>query len=167
MNEDRESPDHVDRQDPVVGSTAAVAAVGAELTACQALYLRCRADMENLRKRSQREREDAQRYALKDFLESLLPVLDSFDQALRNPTQRDDDQGLALIARQLFDALQHHGVAVIDPLGEMFDPDAHEVISLQQRADLAPHTVVAVAQKGYRLHGRLVRPARVVCASSL
>lgn len=128
--------------------------------------LRTRAEMDNLQKRSERELDKARRFINEALMKDLVPVLDTLDQALENAGQDDERlaEGLRLIQRQLLQSLERHGLKVIDPQGEPFDPDWHEAMSTQPSGDHEPDSVMLVLQRGYTLHGRLLRPARVIVA---
>jgi molecular chaperone GrpE len=128
-------------------------------------YVRTLADFENFRKRSEREKTDFRRYALTDVIRDLLPVLDNFDRALDHAEEGDEfHKGVALIYKQLFDVLQRHGLKPIVESGVHFDPNIHEAVIREEDPSVPSHTVVAVLQKGYFLHDRLLRPAMVKVA---
>jgi len=128
-------------------------------------YLRSLADFENFRKRSEREKNDFQRYALAGMVRDLLPVLDNFDRGLEHAEEGDEfHKGMALIYKQLFDVLQRHGLKPISESGVRFDPNLHEGVVRVEDASVPSHTVVEVMQKGYFLHDRLIRPAMVKVA---
>jgi molecular chaperone GrpE len=128
-------------------------------------YLRTLADFENYRKRSDREKSDFYKYALAETLRELLPVLDNFDRALDHAEQGDDfHKGVLLIYKQLFDVLRKHGLRPIEEAGVPFDPKIHEAVVRVEDPTVPSHTVVAVLQKGYFLHDRLLRPVMVKVA---
>jgi len=128
-------------------------------------YLRTLADFENFRKRSEREKSDFYKYALADLLRELLPVLDNFDRALDHAEEGDDfHRGALLIYKQLFDVLKKYGLRPIDQAAVPFDPKIHEAVVSEENPSVPSHTVVAVLQKGYFLHDRLLRPAMVKVA---
>jgi molecular chaperone GrpE len=128
-------------------------------------YVRTLADFENFRKRSEREKADFQRYALGSVIRDLLPVLDNFDRALDHAEEGDEfHKGVSLIYKQLFDVLQRHGLKPITESGVHFDPNIHEAVIREEDPSVPSHTVVAVLQKGYFLHDRLLRPAMVKVA---
>ncbi len=128
-------------------------------------YLRTLADFENLRKRTEREKADFFRYALAGAMKDILPVLDNFDRALEHAEEGDDfHKGVLLIYKQLYDMLQKHGLEPIDEEGVHFDPNIHEAVVREEDPDVPSQTVVAVLQKGYFLHDRLLRPALVKVA---
>lgn len=128
--------------------------------------LRALADAENARKRFQAEAANAQKYALERFAESLLPVMDSLAAALANPEASSQAlrDGVQLTLRQLTTALEKARIVPIAPVpGERFDPHRHQAITAVD-SDSEPNTVVAVMQKGYQLHDRVLRPALVTVA---
>lgn len=131
------------------------------------LVLRTNAEMENLRKRQQRELDSARKYALEGFVSELLQVLDSLElgvQASQDPsaTVQSLREGSELTLKLLTDVLVKFGVEQVDPEGQPFDPELHQAMSMQPRDDVPPNTVVTVVQRGYTLNGRLVRPAMVM-----
>jgi len=131
--------------------------------------LRARAELENVRKRSQREVENAHKYGLERFMSELLAVRDSIQLGLEAARAEDADaaklrEGLELTLK-LFDAAgAKFGLEEVDPAGEPFDPQLHEAMSMQPSADAESGTVLRVVQKGYRLNDRLLRPAMVIVA---
>jgi len=127
--------------------------------------IRTLADFDNYRKRAERERSELRRYAIAEPMRDLLEVVDNLERAAAAGGSADDlKQGVEMILRQLHEALRRHGVAAFDSLDEPFDPAVHEAVSRQVSAEAAEPTVSAELQKGYRLHERLLRPARVVVA---
>ena len=128
-------------------------------------YLRTLADFENFRKRSEREKSDFFKYALAGLMRELLPVLDNFDRALDHAAEGDDfHRGLLLVYKQMFDTLTKHGLRPIDESNVPFDPKIHEAVVREEDPSVPSHTVIAVLQKGYFLHDRLLRPAMVKVA---
>lgn len=130
--------------------------------------LRAQAEMENLRKRTRRDIENAHKYALEKFVNELLPIIDSLELGLSAAEKADnvDDllEGMNLTLKMFSAALDKFGVKTIDPQGEKFNPEQHEAVSMQEIEGSEPNTVVSVMQKGYELNGRLVRPAMVMVA---
>jgi molecular chaperone GrpE len=126
------------------------------------------ADMDNLRKRTVRDIENAHKYALERFVNELLPVLDSMElgiSASDNAENTNDlREGMELTLKILITAMEKFDVKVIDPQGEKFNPEQHEAISMQEFDGAESGTVANVVQKGYELNGRLVRPAMVIVA---
>lgn len=128
-------------------------------------YVRAIADFENFRKRSEREKADFFRYATSAVLKDILPVLDNFDRALDHAEEGDEfHKGVLLIYKQLYDVLLRHGLKPIDESGVPFDPNIHEAVVRDEDPSVPNHTVVALLQKGYFLHDRLLRPALVKVA---
>jgi molecular chaperone GrpE len=131
--------------------------------------LRMHAEMENLRKRLIRDLEKSRKRALEGFMNDLLPVRDSLEKGLQaaegEASVESLREGKALIMRMLDKVMTDHGLEEIDPVGETFNPELHEAISMIPSPQHAENTVIDVVQKGYRLNDRLVRPARVVVSS--
>jgi molecular chaperone GrpE len=130
-------------------------------------YLRAVAEMENLRKRMARDVDSARRSGIEKLAAEILPVADSLEMALESGAQATAEallDGKAATLRLLQSALERLGIEVLDPLGEPFDPQLHEAMSMQPAPAAEPGSVIAVLQKGYRLQDRLLRPARVVVA---
>lgn len=128
-------------------------------------YIRAVADFDNFRKRTEREKADFSRYATASVLRDILPVFDNFDRALDHAEEGDDfHKGVLLIYKQLFDVLQRHGLKPIDQEGVPFDPNIHEAVVRDEDPSVPNQTVVAILQKGYNLHDRLLRPALVKVA---
>src|SRR6187549_279221 len=125
--------------------------------------MRAVADAENARKRAQTEAASARKYALEQFAEGLLPVMDSLEAALKT----NDISGVQLTLKQLGAALDKSSIRPIDPKpGERFDPHRHQAMAaVEAQAD--PNTIVAVMQKGYALHDRVLRPALVTVAKAV
>jgi molecular chaperone GrpE len=130
--------------------------------------LRARAELDNVQKRTAREIANAHKYALERFLTDLLPVKDSLELGYAAATGSSDigtlREGMELTLKLLDAVLEKHGVQVVDPVGEPFNPELHQAMSVQESTEVAPGTVVTVVQKGYVLNGRLLRPAMVIVA---
>ena len=130
-------------------------------------YLRIAAELENLRRRSARELENAHRFGVERLVQAVLPVRDSIEAALASGDNADAAtllEGERATLRLLDQALESVSVSEIDPLGEPFDPTRHEAMSVMPSAEAEPDSVIEVIQKGYELHDRLIRPARVIVA---
>lgn len=133
-----------------------------ENRALQDRLIRTVADFDNFRKRAEREKNDFFKFALAAVVRDLLPVLDNFDRALDHAEEGDEfHKGVLLIYKQLFEVLQRHGLRAVEESGVHFDPNIHEAVIREEDASVPSHTVVAVMQKGYFLHDRLLRPAMV------
>lgn len=145
---------------------AALTAAVAEAEEHRNQVLRVRADMENLKRRHAAELEKAHKYALDSFVRELLQVRDSLELG-RSAAMEGADidtlrEGTDLTLKLLGDVMDKFGVVKLDPINQPFDPEFHQAMSIQPRADVPPNTVVGVIQKGYTLNGRLVRPALVL-----
>lgn len=150
---------------------AEASAVEARLRDTEDRLLRTQAELENFRKRSQREFDDARRYREIDLLRDLLPVLDNIERALDAASRTADVEslvsGFRMTGQQIEKLLLVHGCKPIETEGQPFDPTVHEAILQQPVAGTAPGTVVGVATKGYRLHDRVVRPAQVIVSKEV
>ncbi|MDG1250220.1 MAG: nucleotide exchange factor GrpE [Gammaproteobacteria bacterium] len=132
------------------------------------LYVRAQAEMENLRRRSEKDLENAHKFALEKFASELLAVKDSLELGL-SATDVDVDklrEGSELTLKMLAQALAKFNIIDVDPMGESFDPNSHQAMTMQETAEHAPNTVIAVMQKGYLINDRLLRPAMVVVAKA-
>lgn len=139
----------------------------AEISTLRDEILRARAEADNVRKRAVRDVEAAHKYALERFIAELLPVRDSLDSGesvAGNADAASLQEGITLTLKLLTDAMDKAGVRAIDPLGEKFDPEFHQAMTMQEDPDATPGTVLRVMQKGYLLNDRLVRPAMVIVA---
>jgi molecular chaperone GrpE len=142
----------------------------AELAAAQDAALRAQADAMNMQRRSEQEIEKARKFALERFCGDLLSVVDNLERALESA---GDDQGIAsllegieLTRKGLMDVLVKYGVESVDPMGEPFDPETAQAMSMVEQPDAEPNSVIGVMQKGYTLNGRLLRPAMVMVAKA-
>lgn len=145
------------------------AALAAVETQTRDHALRAAAELENLRKRTAREIEQAHRFALEKFAQELLAVRDSLELAVANGAKAD---AASLVAGQeatlklLAKAFDRFAIQAVDPRGEPFDPQRHEAIAVRESVTAAPDSVLDVVQPGYELNGRLLRPARVIVSRS-
>jgi len=133
------------------------------------MALRIQADMENLRRRTRLDVENAHKYALDKFVNALIPAMDSMEMGMDAATKEGASidsirEGIDITFKQLLDVLGEFNVERIDPKGEKFDPQLHEAMTMIPSPDHESNTVVDVIQKGYTLNERLVRPARVIVA---
>jgi molecular chaperone GrpE len=152
------------------GSVAdAVAAAEAKALEYRDSYLRAVAELENFRKRSDREIDNARKFAIERFAQELVTVGDALEAGINAGTA---NPGPALLAgaqatlRELQRAFEKAGIKIIDPAGQPFDPEWHEAMVAQESRDQPPNTVLSVIQKGYSLNGRLLRPARVIVSKA-
>jgi len=132
------------------------------------LALRAQAEMDNLRKRTGRDVENAHKYALEKFVNELLPIMDSLELGISAAESAENvadlREGMDLTIKMFNTAMDKFNVKAVDPQGEKFNPEQHEAVSMQEIEGAESGTVVTVMQKGYELNGRLVRPAMVVVA---
>jgi molecular chaperone GrpE len=131
--------------------------------------LRMRAEIENNRKRAERDVENAHKFALKGFAENLLPVIDSMEMGQvaaisENATLDSIREGSELTMNMFAQVLERSGLQQINPLGEKFDPERHQAISMLETKDAESNSIIEVMQKGFLLNDRLIRPAMVVVA---
>lgn len=168
---DEQNPDA--QPEPVTAEGHEAAAAAADSLAQQVRdaedrVLRAQAELENFRKRSRREYEDAIRYREIDLLRDLLPVLDTVRRAIEaSETTADVDSlraGFRMTAQQLEKVLETHGCKIIETEGKTFDPNIHDAMLQQVVPGVAAGTIVGVASRGYKLHERVVRPAHVIVA---
>ena len=134
-------------------------------------YLRTAAEMENLRKRSERDVEQARKFALERFVAELVPVIDALEMGLSAASDAKDKagalvEGTEMTLKQFQQVLERFGVETLAPEGEVFNPEFHEAMATQPSAEAEPDTILTVVQKGYLLNGRVVRPARVLVAKA-
>ena len=169
MNEPLELEEHPEDVDTPSQVTEQKVAAPADVKKLQAerdlLYdrlARQQAEFENLRKRTEREKQDFREYAVADVLRSMLPILDNFNLALRVQGNGDDlRRGVDLIRKQMEDTLNKLGLQPMSAVGEPFDPRLHEAIEVVDSSDVADNHVVEELQQGYRFKERLLRPAMV------
>jgi molecular chaperone GrpE len=166
-----------DKQDPGAEPTAQPAAdldvLLAENAEMRDRLLRTMADMENLRRRTEREKSDTARYTISNFARDVLTVGDNLkrtidhvpaEAAAQDPALKSFLEGVELTERELLNVLERHGVSRIDPLGQRFDPNCHQAMYEVQNADVPEGTVVDVMQSGYVIGDRCLRPALVAVA---
>ena len=134
-------------------------------------FVRAMADMDNIKRRSEKEKSDIRQYALESFLREMLPILDSFDQAT-DGSEKDEPaakgetgesffEGMLMVKRQLSETLEKHGLTGIEAKGAPFDPNLHQAISKVESNEIDQEIVKDEYSKGYTLNGRLLRPAMV------
>ncbi len=131
--------------------------------------MRLKAEMENNRKRAIRDIENAHKFALKNFTEALLPVIDSMDMgqqaaAAENASLKSIIEGTNMTETMFAQVLEKHGLKRLNPVGEKFDPEQHQAISMIEDKSVKSDHVISVMQKGFSLNDRLVRPAMVIVA---
>lgn len=136
----------------------------------QEIQLRARAEIENIRRRSEQDVEKAHKFALEKFAKELLNVVDNLERGLQTLAGADESvkalaEGVELTHKGLVATLANFGVAAVGNVGEPFDPELHQAISMQPAENVEPNHISTVLQKGYTLHGRVIRPAMVMVAS--
>ncbi|NLS14107.1 nucleotide exchange factor GrpE [Vibrio sp. SM6] len=148
---------------------AALLASEARVKEQQDSVLRAKAEVENMRRRTEQEIDKARKYALSKFAEELLPVIDNLERAIQsadasNETLKPIIEGVELTHKTFVGTLNKFGLQEINPEGQAFNPEYHQAMSIQESADHEPNTVMFVMQKGYELNGRVIRPAMVMVA---
>lgn len=149
-------------------------ALSAQLQDSQEQMLRLQAEMQNVRRRAEMDVEKAHKFALEKFVKELLPVADSLEKAVESTEGHEDAgelvasirQGVEMTLSLFVSSLKKFNVEPLNPVGEPFDPQQHEAMSMVPAPDAEPNSVVAVVQKGYLLNGRVVRPAMVMVAKA-
>ncbi len=134
--------------------------------------VRIQAEMDNLRKRTQKDLENAHKFALEGFAKELLTVIDSLELGIKAASGDSAEvtkfrEGSELTLNQFTAAFEKFKIDVLEPVGQPFNPELHQAISMQPTADFLPNTVMACIQKGYVLNGRLLRPAMVIVAKGM
>jgi molecular chaperone GrpE len=149
----------------------AAAGLEAELARAKEDVLRAQAEMQNVRRRAQMDVEKAHKFGQEKLISDLLAVVDNLERALASMDANDENtkavlEGVELTLKSLVDTLKRHNVETVDPEGQPFDPALHQAMTAVENPDLEPNTVMNVFQKGYTLHGRLIRPAMVVVSKA-
>lgn len=157
--------------DPLTELKNAIETANTEAAKNWDLYLRERADLENARKRHQRDKEDALRFANDRLLKEMIPVLDNLERAVDHADQDNDDtqgllEGVNMTINQFRKALEDFGVKPINAIGANFDTNLHQAMGHVESAEQVPNTIVTEFQKGYLLHDRLLRPSLVMVAKA-
>ncbi|WP_082859228.1 nucleotide exchange factor GrpE [Microbulbifer sp. Q7] len=148
-----------------------IASLHQQLADHKDMVLRAQAEVQNARRRAQQDVEKAHKFGVEKLIKELLPVVDNLERALSTIDISDESQkavveGIELTQKSFIDTLVKAGVEVVNPAGEPFDPELHQAMTQVPNGDVEPNTVLDVFQKGYRLNGRLVRPAMVVVSKA-
>lgn len=153
---------------------ARISALEEELVEANNKFLRAKAETDNVKRIAKREVEDTARYSIEKLARELLAVYDGLEKGLNfiDPANIPDEakaifEGMQLTEKMLVDTLANHGIKLIDPINQKFDPSLHEALMMQPVADAEPDTVIQVIQKGFKIFDRVLRPARVIVASPL
>ena len=146
---------------------AALLSSEAKVKEQQDSVLRAKAEVENMRRRTEQEIDKARKFALNKFAEELLPVIDNLERAMQaadadNEVVKPLFEGVELTHKTFVDVVAKFGLKEINPEGEVFNPELHQAMSIQESPDHEPNTVMFVMQKGYELNGRVIRPAMVM-----
>ena len=155
----------------IAGLRAALEAAEARAEENWSQFLRARAEMENLRRRAEKDIATARQQSLEKLAGELLGVKDSLEMGLQAAREDGADvaklaEGSELTLRMFDQALEKFSIVELNPEGERFDPESHEAMAAQEAAEVTPNTVISVVQKGYRLGDRLLRPAMVIVAKA-
>ncbi len=176
-----DEPEHLpeDAAQEEVGEETAASAQGDDATADDEVtrlkdqLLRSQAEMENLRRRSARDVENAHKFGVEKLLGDLLPALDSYEKGIEEAAKLEGDAGAAVaqgleLAQKLFlETVGKYGLTTEHPLGEPFDPQKHEAMAMVPNPDMEPNSVMEVLQRGYLLHERVVRAAKVIVSKAV
>lgn len=171
MNDINQSVEEASMQpDPgAAGGIEALAAAQAKAQENWNSYMRAVAELENYRKRAEREVDQARKFAIERFAQELVTVGDALEAGIRAGAANPGPallEGAQATLRELNRAFDKAGIKIIDPSGQPFDPNWHEAMVAQESREQAPNTVLSVIQKGYSLNGRLLRPARVIVSKA-
>ncbi len=165
---DASDTDKVQDTDQVLLSRGEYEHLASEARKAKELFEKClriQADFDNARKRLEREREEFIKFAQYNIIQDFLAVLDDFERAFSSAKEARDIekliQGLEMIGKDIYSLLNKYGVEEIEAEGKAFNPEVHEALMQEERDDVPENTVVQVLQKGYKLHDKVLRPARV------
>lgn len=168
-----EAPEEITEETAEVGITDAEKLAQAESKAAENwdMLVRTKAEMENLRRRHERDLENAHKYAFEKFATELLPIIDSLEMGAtaattEGATLEQVKEGTELTLKMLLSTIEKFGIKTVHPEGEPFNPDYHQAMSLLESHEHDPNTVMTVMQKGYTLNDRLIRPAMVVVSKA-
>ncbi|EPD5883685.1 nucleotide exchange factor GrpE [Vibrio cholerae] len=163
-----QAADEIDEKEAKIAQLEAALLVSEErVKEQQDSVLRARAEVENMRRRSEQEVDKARKFALSRFAEELLPVIDNLERAIQAADGEVEAikpllEGVELTHKTFVDTIAKFGLKEINPHGEAFNPELHQAMSIQESAEHEPNTVMFVMQKGYELNGRVLRPAMVM-----
>ena len=162
-------------EDPLEEAIARVQELEAQLAETakkeQDLLLRTRAEIDNIRRRTEQDVEKAHKFALEKFAKDILNTIDNLERALATPANTEDEtvkalfDGVELTLKELLATVARFGVEPVGVVGEVFNPDLHQAISMQPMEGFETNQIITVLQKGYLLNGRVIRPAMVMVAA--
>lgn len=172
MDTDQNSAEEVGEQSQLIEMMQKLVQAEAVIAHQKDEVMRVKAEMQNLRRRTEQDVEKAHKYGQERLSIELLEVMDNLERALQVGMDREDESvkallvGVELTLKSFVDCLRKFSIEQVDPLGEPFDPQLHQAMSVQVNANVEPDTVTAVMQKGYTLHGRVLRPAMVLVSKA-
>ena len=167
ISEAESAPD-LEPEVEVLADVAALEQAQAQAKVNWEKLLRKEAELQNVQRRAAKDVDNARKFSVEKLVKELFCVADSFEQALIHETNEDSKRGMQLTYSMFLDSLQKFGVNIITPeLGSTFDPNLQEAISISQSPDIGPNCVMAVVQKGFSMHQRVLRAAKVVVSKSL
>jgi molecular chaperone GrpE len=154
-----------------IGANSEIDAMQQQVNQANEQLLRVQAEMQNVRRRAERDVENAHKFALEKFATELLSVVDNLERALSAINTEDEShksvaEGIELTLKTFIDVLAKFNVEAVEPEGQPFDADLHQAVSTVPNSEVEPNTVIDVFQKGYTLNGRLIRPAMVVVSKT-
>lgn len=166
-----EHQEQVQGEVTVEGLQSQLASLAAAFESAKEQSLRSQADAQNARRRAEQDIEKAHKFGLEKMVNDLLPVVDNLERSLAAIDSGNEAfaavvEGIQLTHKSFVDALARHQIVAVNPQGEPFDPQLHQAVSAVANPEVEPNTVINVFQKGYTLHGRLVRPAMVVVSKA-
>lgn len=167
-----EEVEEVDEQSQLIETMQRLVKAEAVIAHQKDEVLRVQAEMQNLRRRTEQDVEKAHKFGQERLSIELLAVMDNLERALQVGMDREDESvkalldGVELTLKSFVDCFRKFSIVQIDPLGEPFDPQLHQAMSMQENPNVEPDTVTAVMQKGYTLHGRVIRPAMVMVSKA-
>jgi len=171
VDQDLASDDCVAESATEIDPQARIEELEQTLAAAKESVLRAQADAINSQRRAEKEVEKARKFALEGFSKEVLVVADNLERALSVVDQTDQSlqpivEGIELTLKSFSDVLAKYNIEAVEPMGEPFDPQLHQAMSMVPNPEVEPNTVIAVMQKGYTLNGRLIRPAMVIVSKA-
>jgi molecular chaperone GrpE len=171
VDQDLASDDSVPKSATEIDPQARIEELEQTLAAAKESVLRAQADAINSQRRAEKEVEKARKFALEGFSKEVLVVADNLERALSVVDQTDQSlqpivEGIELTLKSFSDVLAKYNIEAVEPMGEPFDPQLHQAMSMVPNPEVEPNTVIAVMQKGYTLNGRLIRPAMVIVSKA-
>ncbi len=171
VDQDLASDDSAPESASEIDSQVRIEELELALAAAKESVLRAQADAINSQRRAEKEVEKARKFALEGFSKEVLVVADNLERALSVVDQTDQSlqpivEGIELTLKSFSDVLAKYNIEAVEPMGEPFDPQLHQAMSMVPNPEVEPNTVIAVMQKGYTLNGRLIRPAMVIVSKA-